>query len=220
MKTIKAQQLGQSLLLYFFQRVARVIRHVSGILLFEVRSGKLSKRAFDDTVRPLQYLSISQRVGWQERNRLGEARRGVDSKNTSVRSINLPAFSASFSERHVFERLSALSRLQYTLAVEQIVVVARRSRPGDLPPENGAPAAKRPPTEGWQTSTSSPQNSFIREWRGTIGCHVSCDVRAYQLENQLDIGDYDVRALLIRPQKSEEARSTGEPYGYSEGFGH
>ncbi|KAF7388306.1 hypothetical protein HZH68_012248 [Vespula germanica] len=106
MKTIKAQQLGQSLLLYFFQRVARVIRHVSGILLFEVRSGKLSKRAFDDTVRPLQYLSISQ------------------------------------------------------------------------------------------------------------------SKKAYQLENQLDIGDYDVRALLIRPQKSEEARSTGEPYGYSEGFGH
>ncbi|KAI4484278.1 hypothetical protein M0804_007734 [Polistes exclamans] len=34
--------------------------------------------------------------------------------------------------------------------------------------------------------------------------------RAYQLENQLDIGDYDVRALLIRPQKSEEARSTRE----------
>lgn len=27
--------------------------------------------------------------------------------------------------------------------------------------------AKRPPTEGWQTSTSSPQNSFIRERRGT-----------------------------------------------------
>ncbi|KAL2738624.1 Major royal jelly protein 2 [Vespula maculifrons] len=208
MKTIKARQLGQSLLLYFFQRVARVIRHVSGILLFEVRSGKLSKRAFDDTVRPLQYLSISQSkkishnrfgtnrksfidiqgVGWQERNRLGEARRGVDSKNTSVRSINLPAFSASFSERHVFERLSALSRLQYTLAVEQIVVVARRSRPGD-----------------------------VRNCRYLSGVD---DAEAYQLENQLDIGDYDVRALLIRPQKSEEARSTGEPYGYSEGFGH
>ncbi|KAF7386617.1 hypothetical protein HZH66_011069 [Vespula vulgaris] len=188
MKTIKARQLGQSLLLYFFQRVARVIRHVSGILLFEVRSGKLSKRAFDDTVRPLQYLSISQRVGWQERNRLGEARCGVDSENTSVRSINLPAFSASFSERHVFERLSALSRLQYTLAVEQIVVVARRSRPGD-----------------------------VRNCRYLSGVD---DAEAYQLENQLDIGDYDVRALLIRPQKSEEARSTGEPYGYSEGFGH
>lgn len=53
MKTIKAQQLDQSLLPYFFQRVARVIRHVSGTLLFEVRSGKLSERAFDDTVRPL-----------------------------------------------------------------------------------------------------------------------------------------------------------------------
>lgn len=31
----------------------------------------------------------------------------------------------------------------------------------------GTQAAKRPPTEGWQTSTSSPQNSFIRERRGT-----------------------------------------------------
>ncbi|KAL2714823.1 Major royal jelly protein 2 [Vespula squamosa] len=151
MKTIKAQQLGQSLLLYFFQRVARVIRHVSGILLFEVRSGKLPKRAFDDTVRPLQYLSISQT-------------NGTCSKGSS------------------------LSRLQYTLAVEQIVVVARRSRPGD-----------------------------VRNCRYLSGVD---DAEAYQLENQLDIGDYDVRALLIRPQKSEEARSTREPYGYSEGFGH
>ncbi|KYQ51556.1 hypothetical protein ALC60_09322 [Trachymyrmex zeteki] len=36
------------------------------------------------------------------------------------------------------------------------------------------------------------------------GCHVSRDVEAYQLENQLDIGDYDVRALLIRPRETEE----------------
>lgn len=35
------------------------------------------------------------------------------------------------------------------------------------PIANGTQAAKRPPTEGWQTSTSSPQNSFIRERRGT-----------------------------------------------------
>lgn len=32
---------------------------------------------------------------------------------------------------------------------------------------------------------------------------LSRDVGAYQLENQLDIGDYDVRALLIRPRETE-----------------
>lgn len=36
-----------------------------------------------------------------------------------------------------------------------------------------------------------------------VGCHDCRDVRAYQLENQLDIGDYDVRALLIRPLETE-----------------
>lgn len=36
-----------------------------------------------------------------------------------------------------------------------------------------------------------------------VGCHDCRDVRAYQLENQLDIGDYDVRALLIRPLEIE-----------------
>ncbi|KAI4484322.1 hypothetical protein M0804_007778 [Polistes exclamans] len=91
--------------------------------------------------------------GKKERKKLSPAMAGllageVDSENTSVGAINLAAFSASFSDWHVFEKLS--------WAVKG----------SELPPENGAPAAKRPPTEGWQTSTSSPQNSFIREWRG------------------------------------------------------
>ncbi|KYM96187.1 hypothetical protein ALC62_13239 [Cyphomyrmex costatus] len=58
---------------------------------------------------------------------------------------------------------------------------------------------------------------------------LSRDVEAYQLENQLDIGDYDVRALLIRPRETEEEneeengkrererereRSSREPFSY------
>ncbi|KYM80602.1 Major royal jelly protein 2 [Atta colombica] len=48
------------------------------------------------------------------------------------------------------------------------------------------------------------------------GCHVSRDVEAYQLENQLDIGDYDVRALLIRPRETEEENEeeNGKRYLY------
>lgn len=43
-----------------------------------------------------------------------------------------------------------------------------------------------------------------------VGCHDCRDVRAYQLENQLDIGDYDVRALLIRPLETERRVGRGE----------